>query len=79
MAFYVKLNKISDNDSSVRYSFEADPARIGVLALNKATGDSQLVQPMPSDEGLHCYTRAAVKVRREWSEGRLPQTLEWAS
>jgi len=79
MAFYVKLNKISENESAVQYSFETDPARLGVMELSKSNGESKLVQPMPGDESLHCYTRAAVKVRREWSEGRLPQALEWAS
>lgn len=79
MGFYVKIEKTSETEQAARYAFEGDHGRRGTLEFNKATGEATLVEPMPEDERLHCFNRAAVKITREWREGRLPQTLEWAS
>lgn len=79
MGFYVKIEKAAETEHIVRYAFEGDHGHRGLLEFNKATGESTLVEPMPNDERLHCFNRATVKITREWREGRLPQSLEWAS
>ena len=79
MAFYIKIQKTSENESVACYDFESDQGRRGVFEFNKQTGESSLIDPMPNDERLHCFNRAVVKVTREWKEGRLPQMVEWAS
>lgn len=79
MAFYIKIQKILEGDAAVRYSFESDQGRRGSFELNKKTSEVILIEPMPSDEQGHCFNRAAVKIMREWREGRLPEMTEWAS
>jgi hypothetical protein len=79
MAFYIKIQKTTEDDAAVRYAFESDEGGHGLLELNKQTGEAVLIEPMPGDQQRHCFNRAAVKVAREWRDGRLPKELEWAS
>lgn len=79
MAFCIRLNKTGEDDVSARYEFEGDQGRCGLLGFNKLTGEAFLIEPMPDDASLHCFRRAAVQVTREWSNGVLPEFLEWAS
>ncbi len=79
MAFYLRITKTDESEASVRYVFESGKDRIGVLSFNKLTGEASLIDPMPGDERNTHFTRAAVKVGREWKMGRMPEVLEWAS
>ena len=79
MAFYIKIEKTVESDSTVRYSFESDRSRRGLLEIDKKTGEALVIEPMPEDERMHCFNRAAVKIIREWKQGRFPQLMEWAS
>jgi hypothetical protein len=79
MAFYIKIQKTREDDASVRYAFEGDASRRGLLELNKKTGEATLIEPMLGDQQGHWFNRAAVKVTRAWREGSLPDELEWAS
>jgi hypothetical protein len=79
MGFYIKIEKTNETEQAVQYTFESDRGRCGIIEINKKSGESTLIKPMPEDERLHCFNRALVKITREWREGRLPQSLEWAS
>ncbi|MET3518174.1 hypothetical protein ABIC63_005986 [Pseudacidovorax sp. 1753] len=79
MGFYVKIEKTFETETVAQYTFEGDHGLKGLLALDKTKGEVTLVEPMPGDDRMHCFNRAIVKITREWREGRLPQTLEWAS
>lgn len=79
MAFYIRISKMDESESSARYVFESDQGRRGVLSFDKLTGEASLIEPMPGDEKRHCFNRAAVKVGREWKAGNLPEVMEWAS
>jgi hypothetical protein len=79
MAFYIRISKTHESESSARFDFESDQGRRGVLGLDKLTGEVSLIDPMEGDEKNHYFNRAAVKVGREWRSGRLPDFMEWAS
>ncbi|WP_155273474.1 hypothetical protein [Xanthomonas arboricola] len=79
MAFYIKIRKSDEIESSVIYSFESDYDRCGTLRFSKMTGEVSLIEPMPGDERNQCFNRASVKIMREWKAGKLPDFLEWAS
>ena len=79
MAFYIRINKTDENNSLAHFSFESDPGRRGLLRFDKLTGEASLIEPMPGDERNHCFTRAAVRIGREWKTGALPEFMEWAS
>lgn len=79
MAFYIKLQKVAEDNEVARYSFEGEEHRRGLLEFKKGTGEAVLIEPMAGDQQMHCFNRAAVKVARAWREGGLPESLEWAS
>jgi hypothetical protein len=79
MAFYVRINKIAENEAVASYRFEGDLHRTGSFDINKQTGEISLVEPMPGDEKGHAFSRAAAKIMKEWKQGSLPETAEWAS
>jgi hypothetical protein len=79
MAFYIKIQKVAEDDSLVRYSFEGEQGKQGLFDLDKSTNEVTLIEAMPSDEKKHYFNRASVKVMREWREGHLPEMTEWAS
>ena len=79
MAFYIDIRKESETAQAARYRFEADTKRTGLFEIDKATGRVELLSPMPGDEKEKFFQRAAVKIVREWREGRLPDRVEWAS
>jgi hypothetical protein len=79
VAFYIRISKRDESESSAHYVYESDQGRRGVLNLNKVTGEATMTEPMPGDEKRHCFSRAAIKIRREWKERKLPEILEWAS
>ncbi|MBV9494353.1 MAG: hypothetical protein JOZ54_08900 [Acidobacteria bacterium] len=79
MAFYIEINKESEDARAAQYRFEADRQGVGRFEIDKATGQVELLSPMPGDEKEKVFQRAAVKIIREWREGRLPERAEWAS
>ena len=79
MAFYVKIVKQTEKSASVMYSFWSVPESVGTLEIDKTSGEVTLLSPLKGDEQERVFMRAAVKLRREWQEGRLPDSTEWAS
>lgn len=79
MAYYIKIQKTFEDSVMARYVFESNPECKGMFAFDKLTGEATLVEPMFGDERGQCFSRASVKVAREWRNGRLPDLTEWAS
>lgn len=79
MAFYLLIEKTSENDLVVSYRFTGDGGRTGSFQIDKESGEVSLVEQMPGDEQGHAFNRAAVKIMREWKQGNLPAFAEWAS
>ncbi|MBN3724889.1 hypothetical protein [Burkholderia sp. Ac-20379] len=51
----------------------------GMLSIGKQTGAITLVVPMPGDNEMRVFIRAAQKIRRHWSQGNLPETTMYAA
>lgn len=79
MAFYLLIDKMSEDDLVAIYRFTGDGGRTGSFQIDKESGDVSLVEPMPGDEQGRSFNRAAVKIMREWKQGNLPVRAEWAS
>jgi hypothetical protein len=79
MAFYIEIDKISENADEAIYDFSDSEARKGRLRLDKASGDVTEVVAAPGDVHGRRFQRAAVKVVRHWKEGQLPDKTCWAS
>lgn len=79
MAFYIQISKIDESEQAARYRFEGDGGKSGIFEIAKSSGEVTLIEPMPDDEKGHFFNRAAVKILKEWREGVLPETSEWAS
>lgn len=78
MAFYIGINKTSQDQTTARYQF-ASGGRIGSFEIEKATGQVTLIDEMPDDTAGHHFERAAVKIMRAWRAGHLPDFAEWTS
>lgn len=79
MAFYVKIRKLAEADTSVEYDYSADDVNFGRLEIDKATGDVSSTCPAPGDDNEHLFMRAAAKLRSEFRAGKFPDVTEWAS
>jgi hypothetical protein len=79
MAFYIKILKVLEAESSAQFKFETEGGRQGIFELNKKTSEISLIASMPDDEQGHYFSRASIKILREWRTGRLPEMTEWAS
>jgi hypothetical protein len=79
MGIYVRIEKVLETGTVVRYSFGTGNGKAGMLELRRKDGEVALMEPMLEDEKMHHFERAAVKVFRAWEKGEFPQCLEWAS
>jgi len=79
MAFYVRIEKRSETDELVLYDYWSKEESRGTLQLSKLSGDVSPIKSISGDEQDHLFMRAAMKLRREWREGRFPDSTEWAS
>lgn len=79
MAFYIEIDKISENVDEAIYEFSDTEAGKGRLRLDKASGDVMEVVAAPGDVHGRRFQRAAVKVVGHWKEGQLPDKTCWAS
>lgn len=79
MAFYIVIEKMSENEGSAIYRFTGDGGRAGSLQIDKVNGEVSLIESMPGDEKGHMFNRAAIKIMKEWKGGSLPAMTEWAS
>jgi hypothetical protein len=78
MAFYIRITKLSEDDSRAVYRFEGD-GRAGMLSISKESGEVSLLESAVQDEKGHYFQRAAAKLYKHWGAGELPSSTEWAS
>ncbi|WP_206996711.1 hypothetical protein [Trinickia mobilis] len=79
MAFHIIIEMIDEKDTVANYRFKSDGGLTGVFQINKASGEVRILEEMPGDKAGHIFNRAAVKIMREWKQGKLPSVTEWAS
>ncbi len=79
MAFYVVILKQSEDHSAVIYSFGSTEEKLGLLQLEKDSGNVKELEPVPEKNSESLFARAAVKVRQHWKEGLYPEKTCWAS
>lgn len=79
MAFYVKIEKRSETAEIATYKYWSKEDSVGTLQLNKISGEVSPLQSIRGDDQGQIFMRAAMKLRREWKEGRMPDVTEWAS
>lgn len=51
----------------------------GLFRINKATGETELLYPMPEDEKNYRYLLAAATIHEHWRGGTLPDFAIFAS
>ncbi len=78
MAFYIEMDKITDTEEYVDYSFGRG-TDIGVLRLNKVRGTLMVLSVCPLDQDGGWSQRASMKLARLWKEGVYPEKTQWAS
>lgn len=78
MAFYIEMNKLSDSDDHVDYSFGRD-SNTGIIRLDKISESIVILKECPLDTTGKWSERAAMKLARLWSSGELPDKTQWAS
>ncbi len=84
---YIGIRKESETDSSCTYRFIANRYRrignrrledlgpvFGSFRIDKGSGSTELIEPMPGDDKGGTYVRAAQKISRYWREGELPDS-----
>lgn len=79
MAFYVRIEKRSETAELVVYEYWSKEDLRGTLQLSKSSGEVSPLKRISGDERGDLFMRAAMKLRREWKEGRIPEIAEWAS
>jgi len=80
MAFYIDINKITENNQFADYQFISQPdKKRGKLRLNKKTGQVRLLKTVNSIPKDNISQRAAVKLIKHWREGHLPNSTCWVS
>lgn len=80
MAILVTIKQVKDINGLVTYSFANEYGNKGMFAINRQTGELTLINPMPSDASKTYFTRAAVKVMKDWqNQGYLPEKTYWSS
>lgn len=66
MGFHVLLQKVSEDEQEALYflsSFIGEAEVGGLLSIEKATGQTCVVRPIPGDEQGHRSLRASVKLK----------------
>ncbi|HEY7494305.1 MAG TPA: hypothetical protein VIH59_24790 [Candidatus Tectomicrobia bacterium] len=81
MALYIMIRKITDNPTSVEYTFGTGEGRPGQLKIDQGTGNVVLVEPAPDDDKGVLYQRATYHIqgKKHWAAGELPEVTCWAS
>ena len=81
MAMYLGINKIDETELSVTYQFDSGIRGcedIGVLEINKKTGDAKILQEMPGDTNNKLAGYAYRAIARHWQKGEYPDKTCWA-
>lgn len=76
-AVYIYIWRSSENDDAVFYSFSPEDGVVGVMSIQRRTGDMHLVTPCPGDDTNTYYQCACKAVWNGWSVGKLPETTQY--
>ncbi len=79
MAFYIRIEKVTEDNDKAGYRFIGDDNYQGSFAILKTSGELNLIEGIPGDLDGGMYRRASMKILREWRNGNLPELAEWAS
>ncbi len=76
---YVIILKQQENEQGVTYRFGPTEQQLGLLKLDKQSGEVEELEAVPGEDSKAYFTRAAVKVRQHWKQGLFPEKTCWAS
>lgn len=82
MAIYLKINKIGEDDHAVRYEFDSGIngcKDLGILEINRKSGDCVIVQEMIGDTNNELAGYAYRAILKHWKKGEFPDKTCWAS
>ena len=69
---------VSDKDPRFKSRWMVVGHNVGLLRIHKTTGETELLYPMPEDEGNRRYLSAASTIRKHWQTGKLPAVAMFA-
>jgi hypothetical protein len=68
---------MDEDPVAAQYQFTSD-TRVGSFEIDNSTGNVKLINEMPGDAAGQHFDRVAVKIRRAWKTGQLPDFAERA-
>jgi len=77
-ADYFFSSSVTDKDPRFTSRSMIVGHNVGLFRINKATGETELLYPMPEDEGERRYHSAASTIRKHWRGGKLPEMAMFA-
>ena len=81
MGMYLGISKISETETTVRYQFNSgiiDCIDIGVIEIDKLTGDCYIIQSMPGDKEDKLAFYAGRALVSHWKKKEFPDKTCWA-
>ncbi|HEY9420626.1 MAG TPA: hypothetical protein VIW92_04365 [Thermoanaerobaculia bacterium] len=79
MAVYIPIRKVEETPTSVDYAFEDNLGNSGLVRLNKASGDVELLKALPGTKAEEYLARVIYKLTKHWEKGEIPDATCWAS
>ena len=79
MALCITITKLEESSLFADYTFADPETEVGVLRLNKSTGDVDLLQAASNDTSGIRFRSAATKLMLHWRDGEFPDKTFWAS
>ncbi|PZU19357.1 MAG: hypothetical protein DI584_18275 [Stenotrophomonas sp.] len=89
---YIGIRKQSETERMCHYQFICTQYRrigtkrleqlghvFGNFQIDKQTGITELVSPMPGDKSLSAFTRASHKIHKCWLAGELPDSEQYCA
>jgi hypothetical protein len=68
---------MDEDPAAAQYQFTTD-TRVGSFKINKSTGNVKLINETLGDAAGQHFDRVAIKIRRAWKTGQLPDFAESA-
>ena len=72
----VWLHKVSETEESVVYRYGPTPDRMGVLELDRETGDVYVREPVPEEQAEEFSLLGSLALSRCWREGNFPERVD---
>jgi hypothetical protein len=77
MAVYIYIWKSAETELHAEYTFSPEDGVVGIMRIERATGNMDLLQPCPGDESNAWYQCACKAVWNGWAVGRLPEVTQY--